>query len=79
MWIDNAGSQLNLSGGLVDNRMVLISEPFKDQSGQEKQHQISWTPYNDGTVRQEWVVINLANDSSSTLFNGLYRKVKRDE
>lgn len=79
LWIDNAGSQLNLTGGIEDGKMVLKSSLFTDKSGMEKQHQITWTPYNDGSVRQKWIVINVEDRTSSTLFNGLYQRKKKDE
>jgi hypothetical protein len=72
LWIDNAGSQLNLQGGFQGKNMVLESQPFTDKSGKEKQHQITWTPNEDGSVRQVWIVTNLEDGIVNTLFNGLY-------
>jgi hypothetical protein len=72
LWIDNAGKQLKLQGSLEDGKMVLKSKPFTGKAGKEQQHQITWTPYEDGSVRQVWIVRNLSDGSESTLFNGLY-------
>jgi hypothetical protein len=51
-WVDNAGLTLHIKGGLVDGKMVLSSEEKTKEGFIE--NRITWTPNEDGTVRQMW-------------------------
>jgi hypothetical protein len=74
LWIDNGGSQLKLKGGLKDGVMIMESEPYLDSKGKMQQHQISWTPDENGNVRQLWIVTNLEDNTRKVLFDGLYKR-----
>ncbi|MEZ4948081.1 MAG: hypothetical protein R2784_01600 [Saprospiraceae bacterium] len=39
-----------------------------------QQHQISWTPDENGNVRQLWIVTNLEDNTRKVLFDGLYKR-----
>jgi len=69
-WIDNHGQPLFLAGGLVEDRMVLISDADKMPI-----QRIAWTPNKDGSVRQHW---ESSEDGATwkTAFDGLYVKRK---
>lgn len=76
LWVDSGGTVLQLEGSLrkADGKgkasMVLEGEsPGPD--GRLRKNRISWTPNEDGTVRQHWQV-NTAGDWT-TVFDGLYR------
>jgi hypothetical protein len=72
-WVDAGGTLLQLDGALVDGSMVLAgSRPA--QNGGTALHRISWTPNEDGTVRQLWETSLDGGDSWSVLFDGLYIK-----
>ena len=72
-WVDSAGTLLQLDGGMVDGSMVLSgSRPAP--SGGTALHRISWTPNEDGTVRQLWETSLDEGSSWSVLFDGLYVK-----
>ena len=74
-WIDFAGNALYGDGSLVDGSMVL-SGFGKNTQGQDIINRITWTPNNDGTVRQHW---ESSSDNATTwtsVFDGLYTKVK---
>ncbi|MBC2839882.1 hypothetical protein H7F20_11105 [Robiginitalea sp. SC105] len=73
LWVDNTGSALKLSGGPEGGRMVMSSEPFRDTAGNERVHRITWTPREDGTVRQHWEVLQ-DGKTVQTLFDGVYRR-----
>ena len=75
-WIDNQGQSLRLSGQLEGKNMVLKSGPMKNQAGETVYHQITWSPHQDGSVRQHWQVAKLQSDEWKTLFDGLYQKRK---
>jgi hypothetical protein len=72
-WVDASGTLLLLDGSLVDGVMVLEgSRPTA--SGGTAQHRISWTPNEDGSVRQLWEASNDGGGSWNVLFDGLYVK-----
>lgn len=73
-WVDAAGTLLQLDGGMVDGSMVLSgSGPARDGAGLTL-HRITWTPNEDGSVRQLWQASQDDGDSWSVLFDGLYAK-----
>ena len=73
-WVDAGGILLELNGGFFDGKMVLSGErPSRDGSGTSL-HRISWTPLEDGVVRQLWEVSKDSGRSWSVLFDGLYEK-----
>jgi len=79
-WIDNQGQPLYLDGGLEEGRMVLEGrQQGRDESGQlvEQWHRITWMPNPDGSVRQHWQLSTDQGGSYQTLFDGLYRPVRR--
>ncbi|HET6591665.1 MAG TPA: hypothetical protein VFG48_02000 [Xanthomonadales bacterium] len=72
-WVDASGMLLQLDGGLVDGSMVLGgSRPA--QGGGNALHRITWTPNEDGSVRQLWESSLDDGGSWSILFDGLYVK-----
>lgn len=73
LWIDNTGSVLKLKGKLKNGVMVLKSDIQQGQNG-EYYSQISWTPNNDGTVRQLWEVFDKDGKPLRILFNGVYHR-----
>lgn len=71
-WVDSSGTLLQLDGGLQDGVMVLSGKrPARDGSGMVI-HRISWTPGEDGTVRQLWEASKDDGGNWSVLFDGLY-------
>ncbi|MCH8227728.1 MAG: hypothetical protein IIC63_04850 [Proteobacteria bacterium] len=59
---------------LEDGKMVLSGErPSRDGSGTSL-HRITWTPREDGAVRQLWEVSKDNGSNWSVLFDGLYEK-----
>jgi len=73
-WVDSSGTLLELDGAFTDGKMVLSGErPSRDGSGTSL-HRITWTPGEDGSVRQFWEVSKDSGSSWSVLFDGLYEK-----
>jgi len=54
--------------------MVLSGQRLSRDGSEMVTHRISWTPNEDGTVRQLWEVSKDSGDSWSILFDGLYEK-----
>jgi hypothetical protein len=71
-WIDNANSLLLLEGGVRDGSMVLEGETT-DADAKITLHRITFTPNDDGSVRQFWQSTN-AKGEWETAFDGLYIK-----
>jgi len=72
-WVDSTGTLLELDGGLVAGKMVLAgSRPGAD--GVLVTDRITFTPNEDGSVRQHW---ESSNDGTSwtTVFDGHYVRV----
>jgi hypothetical protein len=75
-WVDGSGLLLRLDGGLEGESMVLRGELIGGD-GVTRQHRITWTPLDDGSVRQHWEV-SPDGEAWTTVFDGLYRKKARD-
>lgn len=74
-WVGSDGGVLELSGGLVDGRMVLTGA--QDVRGSHRLEKITWTPNADGTVRQHWEQSTDGGKTWTTAFDGLYRRQPR--
>jgi len=73
-WVDDSGTLLLLDGGLQNGVMVLSGQrPARDGSGMVL-HRISWTPNDDGSVRQLWEASKDEGGKWAVLFDGLYNK-----
>ena len=71
-WVGSDGGVLELTGGLVEGRMVLAAE--HEVKGKPLTERITWTPNPDGSVRQHWEQSADAGKTWTTAFDGLYRK-----
>ena len=74
VWIDNQGASLELEGGYVNGSMVLASKEKVNQKGDRVTDRITWTPANNGTLRQHWEQSVDGGKTWTTLFDGAYRK-----
>jgi hypothetical protein len=71
-WVDSTGLLLLLDGGFDGTSMVL-SGPGTNGDGSPIIHRITWTPLDDGTVRQQWQVSE-NRKSWNDVFVGLYSR-----
>ena len=77
-WVDSSGTLLELNGALVNDAMVLSGQrPARDGSGLSM-HRITWTPNEDGSVRQYWEASQDDGHTWSVLFDGLYVRKSED-
>ena len=76
LWVWQNGTTLILSGGLEGKSMVLSGQS-KNAQGQKIQNKITWTPNEDGTVRQLWQTSTDEKKTWRTSFDGLYRKSEK--
>ncbi len=63
-WIDNQGNPLYLNGKVEDGKMVLS----------DGTNEITWTPLEDGRVRQHWQVLTEDGNTKKTAFDGFYER-----
>ena len=75
-WVDSSGGVLELTGGLVDGRMVLANSVNKG-NGAALRNRLTWTPNADGSVRQLWETSTDDGRTWRTVFDGLYRRHSR--
>lgn len=73
-WVDSAGLLLLLEGGLRGSQMVLEGEAI-DPNGKRTRHRITWTPNDDGSVRQLWESTD-DKGAWSVAFDGRYTRRK---
>lgn len=73
-WIGSGGGVLELTGGLVDRKMVLTGE--HDVRGRQVVERITWTPNPDGSVRQLWEQSTDGRKTWQVAFDGLYTRKK---
>ena len=73
-WVDNSGTLLQVSGGMVNGEMVMEGER-RLPDGTRQLERITWTPNADGTVRQHWQASRDAGMRWTTVFDGTYRRV----
>ena len=72
-WVDNSGRLLLLEGGLKDGAMVLEGTTVRDDK--TVHHRITWTPRDDGKVRQVWTISQDGATTWKTGFDGLYARI----
>ncbi len=72
-WVDASGGVLYLEGGLVDGSMVLSGErPAKNNL--TTYHRITYTPLEDGRVKQHWQGSRNQGKTWDDVFLGFYSK-----
>lgn len=70
-WVDANGLLLKLDGGMEEESMVLRGEmPARD--GGVAKTRITWTPQENGRVRQLWEASRDGGETWVTVFDGLY-------
>ncbi len=77
-WVDARGTLLELDGAFVDGKMVLSGERPSRDGSDTSLHRITWTPGDDGAVRQLWEVSKDDGGNWSVLFDGLYEKQDKE-
>ena len=75
-WVDDSGTVLRISGGLVNGEMVMEGER-RLADGTSVLERITWTPDSNGTVRQLWQSSQNGGMRWAVVFDGLYRRAKR--
>ena len=74
-WVDANGTLLQLDGGLLNGAMVLQGERPAPAGSGTVLHRISWTPGEDGTVKQLWEASQDGGESWNVIFDGLYTRI----
>ena len=74
-WVDQSGGALYLNGNLNDSQMTLAGTRPNAQ-GNPTLHKISWTPLDDGRVKQQWKSSSDKGKTWNDIFVGFYSKKK---
>jgi hypothetical protein len=72
-WVDNEGTVLRISGGIVNCEMVMEGDR-RLADGTTVSERITWTPNADGTVRQLWQTSRDRGMRWTVVFDGTYRR-----
>jgi hypothetical protein len=73
-WTDERGGVLWLTGGIVDGRMVMASEPLATPGGGSVVHRITWSREGEGLVRQLWESTADGGVTWTPSFDGRYTR-----
>jgi hypothetical protein len=73
-WVDGNGMRLDLTGSLVDGRMVLEGDAAG--AGRMMKNRITWEKLEDGRVRQHWQVSADGGIQWTDAFVGFYVRQK---
>lgn len=74
LWIDNQAGNLQLEGKFNGTAMVLQSEELPNREKKPQIDRITWTPNEDGTVRQLWEVSTDKGKTWQVIFDGMYKR-----
>lgn len=72
-WVDNGGLLLKLDGGLDGNAMVLRGSGVA-RDGSALESSITWTPIEDGRVKQHWQISRDGGATWNDVFVGFYAR-----
>lgn len=78
-WMSNAGGAVYLEGGLTASGAMRMSDselPISKITG--KVNRVTWTPLEDGSVRQLWEQKDMGSHSWATIFDGNYTKKNKE-
>jgi hypothetical protein len=80
-WVDNQGTRLFLRGALTGKSMVLAGAQDRPnaQTGKTQRERITWTPNDDGSVRQLWETSVDDGQTWAVSFDGLYTRAAAAE
>ena len=78
-WMSNAGSAVYLEGGLNDKgEMAMSDEGMTSHEVTGNIGRTTWTPNDDGTVRQHWESSTDGGATWTTVFDGVYTRKKEE-
>lgn len=73
VWV-SSGSIIRIHGGFEEGAMRLVGEIVYHANGQTAPFKGTWTPQEDGSVRQHFEQFDAESDSWKPWFTGIYRK-----
>jgi hypothetical protein len=78
VWVSPA-IQLEIRGGIVDGSMVLVGNVYLYQSGEYQPFKGTWTPMENGVVRQHFEQSSDGGETWATVFDGYYHREDEDD
>jgi hypothetical protein len=77
LWVSAGEYAIDIVGGLVDGSMVLVGEIYNYASNETYDFRGSWTPNDNGSVRQFFEQYNDETEIWDPWFDGLYVPVSK--
>lgn len=74
LWLSAGAYSIDYEGGIVDGSMVMEGEIFYYANGKTFPFRGTWSPLEDGTVRQHFEQFNPEKEEWSTWFDGIYTR-----
>jgi len=74
VWIDNVGNPLILKGSYSDGKMSMTSNLTKGLKVDFYYNRITWEKREDGSVVQNWSILDKEYKHLATQFVGIYRR-----
>ncbi|MDX2220838.1 MAG: hypothetical protein SF172_17590 [Burkholderiales bacterium] len=71
-WVDSQGNLLLLEGGFTNGTMVMTDKDIPGKTDAKAVNEVTWTPAEDGTVRQHWRRTTDGGTTWTTVFDGKY-------
>ena len=72
-WVDSGGGTLRLNGTMV-GRSMQLSGHRTQRDGDTVLERITWTPLEDGRVRQHWQASKDEGENWAEVFDGYYQR-----
>ncbi len=76
VWVGGGGLILRLVGTFHDGAMVLDGTAPRQTAGGAVRDRIRWTPQDDGSVEQVWLVSSDGGATWRPIFRGIYRPAR---
>lgn len=73
IWVSGS-SIIRIHGGIEEGEMRLVGDIVYHRTGQSAPFKGTWTPLEDGSVRQHFEQFDAESDSWKPWFTGIYRK-----
>ncbi|REJ84571.1 MAG: hypothetical protein DWQ36_25610 [Acidobacteria bacterium] len=75
-WVDGQGGRLDLAGGLDEGGRMVLRGSMPGRDGGTVDHELSFTPREDGSVLQHWRASRDGGATWNDVFRGIYRRAE---
>lgn len=72
LWVASGGGNLQIYGGIKNGKMMMQSDLIPGRRIPYYRNRITWTPNSNGTVTQQWDIVDSSGNIIQTSFLGIY-------